>query len=319
MSCPKCGSNNISVTRERSGYGPAKGEPVAACTCGKRLYGKQVEAEFELQYVAWQTEQQKKPPEPTPQPTTARNDNQAWVARYRELAKDTLVALEGEVRQAISHRDRVDKLWISLGIPYKDDEAGRQRNLLNLEVVTVERLGREALHTARALDLAARGDLAQKQFQILVSKAKDIHTHLARVPAYADRACDAARGEASRPAPPPLVLVTTCARPECEIEAVEGRKYCGDDCRKRVAREAYTARKRSGNPPTRLVRPVVVPPEPTPVVVNGYAAMGRDELLKTNLQLLRKYARNELKIIGASKIRGGKTALVSRIIEVRGQ
>ena len=44
MVCPKCGTPNYSIERERSTY--SRAEPVAslvfACTCGKRLYGKQV-------------------------------------------------------------------------------------------------------------------------------------------------------------------------------------------------------------------------------------------------------------------------------------
>ncbi len=41
-------------------------------------------------------------------------------------------------------------------------------------------------------------------------------------------------------------------------------------------------------------------------------------LMEESIDVLRKYAANGLKIVGASKIPGGKTALVSKIIEVRG-
>lgn len=48
MSCPKCGTANYNIERERSSY--SRVDPVAslvfACTCGKRLYGKQVEEEY---------------------------------------------------------------------------------------------------------------------------------------------------------------------------------------------------------------------------------------------------------------------------------
>lgn len=42
------------------------------------------------------------------------------------------------------------------------------------------------------------------------------------------------------------------------------------------------------------------------------------ELWEESLRTLRRYARHTLKIIGASKMRGGKEALIDRIVEVRG-
>ena len=56
MVCPKCGTPNYSIERERSTY--SRAEPVAslvfACTCGKRLYGKQVEDEYLRQKKAFE-------------------------------------------------------------------------------------------------------------------------------------------------------------------------------------------------------------------------------------------------------------------------
>ena len=48
-------------------------------------------------------------------------------------------------------------------------------------------------------------------------------------------------------------------------------------------------------------------------------AMGGDALVEQSLSVLRKYARHHLKIVGASKIHGGKLALVARIVDVRNQ
>lgn len=45
--------------------------------------------------------------------------------------------------------------------------------------------------------------------------------------------------------------------------------------------------------------------------------MGMSELIKQPLDSLRKYATYGLEIVGASKIPGGKTALITRILEVR--
>ena len=45
--------------------------------------------------------------------------------------------------------------------------------------------------------------------------------------------------------------------------------------------------------------------------------MGMDELLKRSIDELRQYATKGLQIVGASKIPGGKVALVSKILEVR--
>ena len=42
------------------------------------------------------------------------------------------------------------------------------------------------------------------------------------------------------------------------------------------------------------------------------------ELLTEHLETLRKYAANHLKIVGASKIRGGKVALLQAILNARG-
>ena len=47
------------------------------------------------------------------------------------------------------------------------------------------------------------------------------------------------------------------------------------------------------------------------------AKVADDQLGKESLDHLRKYAAIELKIVGASKIRGGKDALIARIIDVR--
>ena len=52
--------------------------------------------------------------------------------------------------------------------------------------------------------------------------------------------------------------------------------------------------------------------------VKGFDAMTRDVLLQQSLDALRKYAGHDLLITGASKIPGGKEALVDRIIDVRG-
>lgn len=46
--------------------------------------------------------------------------------------------------------------------------------------------------------------------------------------------------------------------------------------------------------------------------------MGTVELMEESIETLRKYATYALKIVGASKISGGKVSLVSKIIEVRG-
>lgn len=64
----------------------------------------------------------------------------------------------------------------------------------------------------------------------------------------------------------------------------------------------------------------VKPVEPKRKAVKGWAKfdkMGMAELLEQPIHELRWYAGRGLKIVGASKIPGGKAALVSRILEVR--
>lgn len=48
-----------------------------------------------------------------------------------------------------------------------------------------------------------------------------------------------------------------------------------------------------------------------------FTKMGMDELIKQSIEDLRKYASNGLEIVGASKIPGGKTELIKRILKVR--
>jgi hypothetical protein len=49
-----------------------------------------------------------------------------------------------------------------------------------------------------------------------------------------------------------------------------------------------------------------------------FAAMDWQTLMKQTTEDLRRYATRGLKIVGASKLAGGKVSLVSKIIEVRG-
>ena len=64
------------------------------------------------------------------------------------------------------------------------------------------------------------------------------------------------------------------------------------------------------------------PATPALKTVKGFtklSKMNMKELLEQPLEDLRKFAANGLKIVGASKIPGGKTALVGKIMKVRGQ
>jgi len=64
-----------------------------------------------------------------------------------------------------------------------------------------------------------------------------------------------------------------------------------------------------------VTHPLPAPPEEEePVWAYLREIRDRDVLLTKNLQHLRKYARHDLTIVGASKIRGGKIALVDRIL-----
>jgi len=56
-----------------------------------------------------------------------------------------------------------------------------------------------------------------------------------------------------------------------------------------------------------------------PVSTSKFAIMSEADLMEQHLDALRSYAANELKIVGASKIPGGRLMLVKRIIEVRGE
>jgi len=56
---------------------------------------------------------------------------------------------------------------------------------------------------------------------------------------------------------------------------------------------------------------------PDPSMWAGFDKLDADGLAEQSVEALRKYATYELKIVGASKIRGGKPALVLRILEVR--
>lgn len=60
-------------------------------------------------------------------------------------------------------------------------------------------------------------------------------------------------------------------------------------------------------------------PEPVKIAKKWakYQEMGTAELLALSIETLRQYAHKALKIVGASKIPGGKVSLISRIIDVR--
>ena len=58
-------------------------------------------------------------------------------------------------------------------------------------------------------------------------------------------------------------------------------------------------------------------PKLGPDLVNKLTDMGTREMLDQPLDVLRAYAGNVIKIVGASKIPGGKTALVAKIISTR--
>jgi hypothetical protein len=144
----------------------------------------------------------------------------------------------------------------------------------------------------------------------------------------------------------------TCAWVDCDEPAVDASKYCSPDCKNRYARYQYDLR--LGRPralelaarlglvldaptvvtPSPVVLKLAAPPPMKEVVVEApapvsapteavtqswgaYDTMGSADLGRVPLPNLRTYAALHLKIVGASKIRGGKEALVEAILEAR--
>lgn len=110
-----------------------------------------------------------------------------------------------------------------------------------------------------------------------------------------------------------------------EIEDEEDENETGveeeedDDLKEDVVEEALTALEEKG-----LVEKIGTAtstpraPKKRKKEFHGLDAMGTVELLEQSLDTLRHYAYKGLEIVGATKIAGGKTALVATILRVRG-
>jgi hypothetical protein len=98
MGCPKCGTINYSIEKERSTY--SRNDPVAslvfACTCGKRLYGKQVEEEYlrqkklyeqNAEYRAREAQQRERAEAKQAVQNQALNEAMAYRARFEASKK----------------------------------------------------------------------------------------------------------------------------------------------------------------------------------------------------------------------------------------
>lgn len=85
-----------------------------------------------------------------------------------------------------------------------------------------------------------------------------------------------------------------------------------------VTRVAEPKGKKGDEEVTKKEKPKVTStPVKVPTKFNKYQEMGMDKLMQCSIEELRQYAGKGLQIIGASKIPGGKTALVSKILGVR--
>lgn len=66
-------------------------------------------------------------------------------------------------------------------------------------------------------------------------------------------------------------------------------------------------------------KPIVITSKPTGPKAAAFARMNPSKLMEQSIDDLRKYAAAHLKIVGASKLPGGKSSLVSKILKVRKQ
>jgi hypothetical protein len=324
LKCPKCGSLAVSLTRERNGFGPPQGDPVLSCRCGKRMYGvKAVEAEYLKQKAEWVE------PEPNiiPMPVFKAPPKDEYIEKIRT----TLVGLEAlSTKAVVSMREvvfHVRRIMDECNYERTEDETSRKFNRFDIEVAIVERLHHEIKEMVADAFQLSDAWMAQRRIPQVKVKLKALAVTAFHIPGLVPDLEERLRQYV------PPDTTPRCARAECGEVAAEDRKYCGDKCRVKQARANYKAKWAGKKKPTKPTMKPIVPVVTLPVVIvpvitlppeprkpsHGFDVKGETALMETNLMLLRKYARNDLGIIGASKIRGGKPALVSRILEVRGQ
>jgi hypothetical protein len=359
MKCPKCESSSISVQLVRNGWGPVQGEPVFAChTCGKRLYGKEaVEGEYRRQHKLWTTIQ-KDTPAPVPEYLTERTRRKQaaeaalrYTARHKQTIRELCVEMEQRLEEALKVRGRLE----AMGTSHRESTFSRLRNLADLDVTILERLAREVRDWAEKAEAANVSPDVNRSLKEVQSRLVEIRKVADNLPNRERLAVEAmpSRGLPKRvvdaPEPHPTADVRdVCEWKDCDNFATPNSRYCSVSCKNKNARHRYKLRKQAvkkpspapsapSAPPLETTREVVQarvegssqkaghsghPPRlivTTPKPWEGFAALNEDELWRQNLSNLRKYARHELNIVGASKLPGGKPTLVAEILKARRQ
>lgn len=233
VKCPKCGAN-VEVYQERLGWGPKDSERVLHCqTCGKVLYGKEVDAELQRQHEARPKPQGQPKPPPALRPVI----DLGYLRRMQQDLHNLVIEGEAKTATVVSLRDQV----VNLGVRGSDSEPARMLNLLTINSHKVTRL----LDDLRQAEVRVRGTRSPPWLKRLLEDAQAKVTEIQRAAAESEswaaravlaheKAQQEALLQATAPAAPAAPGI--CAFVKCKEPAAPGRVYCGDDCRKRQAR-----------------------------------------------------------------------------------
>lgn len=320
IQCPKCSSNNVEVRRERTGW--STGETAFHCrSCGKVLYGKFADEEVQRQRDAWQ--EQKARDEVVSRALRKFPSN---LFQHNDQAR---AFVEGHINDMKALREEVESNLKVVARFVGDapvrlhrkpsDVAQGQLNLVNLDKQKIlrifdemSRLLRKAVESGNAAVVAkAKGRFGELYDSFLSVKASQERCMT--------RFNEALGDDPTLPRPVPVQKIVEGKRPPqvkvsrpAETAPSDGlesksleylRKYASNEL------GIVGASKIPGGKAALLerIRSVLAPEEPPA------RHPSLDALSERPLSYLRKYARNELGIVGASKIPGGKEALLDRI------
>ena len=272
IQCPKCQSQNVEIRRERTGW--STGETVVHCrACGKVLYGKPAEEEVRRQKTSWERQQARE--EVVRSASRKLPPNLLWKeSQAKEFVDNHISNMEKDWEEVSNTLEVVSLFEKEAPVLLRrrpSEVAQGQMNLVRLDRMKIQRIFDEM---TRLLDVAV-----EKREVSLVAKVRakyiDLKESFARVKEVVDRCV--AKFHAT--------LANTPEVPGTpSVEKTPG----------------ITEGKRPSQ--VKITKPMQPLPEKS-----------LEDLGNMTLADLRKYACHNLGIVGASKIPGGKKALLDRI------
>ena len=257
LKCPKCGATDVDVFLDRAyGYGPREGVPAFHCrVCGKRLYGKdKVDTEIAKQQEEWRaTEKHNGKPTHTPSPALPSTTRELFNIQTEAAIKTMMRDASALQRDAEGYRDDLWRVWENSPIRRGDNTPSHQMNLLEIDVNRIGYLvGKIRSLVAERLTLRTPGAIRtlleeiQGILDALPKRVKKVQEALEEEESALRERQAAAKPEPPDPIPTPdPEEVTICEWGPCTKPALPGRKYCGDEDRKRAARQTYREKQKA--------------------------------------------------------------------------